>query len=372
LEALPTTMRAAVMYDVDDIRIEERPLPDACSPAMRSCGIARERRVQRRPDAVVRAEEGAVRVRSRARGNDRRVRRRPRAVDARRRAPFAIGDRVFAHHHAPCLDCDVLPLGSLRALRDVAFDESRAGRHVGVRPRIPRANLVDTLVLPANVSFADGSLVEPLACVVKSMRRAFPVERAPRAKRWTLRPALLRETRALRDRRRSDGTQMHVALGSAFGATVYASDFNAERLAARASVSAASATFAPPDCAREVARRHERTARGCGHLRPGNAGRPATRRSTATAADGTVLMFTPIEPDERFTFDQSAAYFRDLRLISSYSCGPKDTADSLALIARGTLTAARLGATEFPFPAVEPAYEAMRSADVLKAIVTFP
>jgi L-iditol 2-dehydrogenase len=42
--------------------------------------------------------------------------------------------------------------------------------------RIPRANLGDTLAIPASLSFADGSLIEPLACVVKSLRRAFPLE----------------------------------------------------------------------------------------------------------------------------------------------------------------------------------------------------
>jgi L-iditol 2-dehydrogenase len=85
-----------------------------------------------------------------------------------------------------------------------------------------------------------------------------------------------------------------------------------------------------------------------------------------------MLMFTPIEPDQRFVFDQSAAYFRDVRIVASYSCGPDDTRAALSYIARGIVTARRLEATEFPFPAVEPAYEAMRSAEIVKAIVTFP
>jgi len=57
--------------------------------------------------------------------------------------------------------------------------------------------------------------------------------------------------------------------------------------------------------------------------------------------------------------------------VSSYSCGPRDTADSLRIVAAGIVTADALEATEFPFPAVEPAYEAMRSAEIVKAIVTF-
>jgi len=91
----------------------------------------------------------------------------------------------------------------------------------------------------------------------------------------------------------------------------------------------------------------------------------------ATASDGTMLMFTPIAPDERFSFDQSAAYFRDVRLVASYSCGPDDTAEALRLISAGVVTAERLDAVAVAFPAVAQAYERMRGAQISKAIVTF-
>ena len=86
---------------------------------------------------------------------------------------------------------------------------------------------------------------------------------------------------------------------------------------------------------------------------------------------GTVLMFTPIEPTERFIFDQSTAYFRDVRLIASYSCGPDDTREALNVIAEGIVTAARLGATLLPLQDVVQAYEGMRDLKMLKAIITF-
>ncbi len=82
-------------------------------------------------------------------------------------------------------------------------------------------------------------------------------------------------------------------------------------------------------------------------------------------------MFTPLEPHERYAFDQNAAYFRDVRLVASYSCGPQDTAEALRLIAGGAVTAARLGVDEYPFPRVDEAYRAMKAAAVVKAVVTF-
>jgi L-iditol 2-dehydrogenase len=366
LEALPATMRAAVMYDVDDIRIEERPLPElqpgdalvrlgasgVCS------GDLMPWYVRKKAPFVFGHEPAGTIV---AFGGD----GPPEPRDAGVR--LAVGDRVFAHHHAPCLACDDCRAGRFvhcATWRATALDPGGMAQYV----RVPRANLADTLVLPDTLSFVDGSLVEPLACVVKSLRRAFPVELGADVAFDTASGALVGKT--LYAIGAGVMGQMHVALARALGATVYASDFNPRRRALAERLGAA-ATFAPETALAEL---RDATSGRLADAVICGPGTPAALQHAveATAADGTVLMFTPIEPDERFTFDQSAAYFRDLRLISSYSCGPKDTADSLALIARGTLTAARLGATEFPFPAVEPAYEAMRSADVLKAIVTFP
>jgi L-iditol 2-dehydrogenase len=90
------------------------------------------------------------------------------------------------------------------------------------------------------------------------------------------------------------------------------------------------------------------------------------------AAGGTVVMFTPMEPGEPFALDQAAAYFRDLRLIASYSCGPDDTREALRLLTNGLVSADRFGAALFPFPRVAAAYEDMRAAETAKAIVTFP
>jgi L-iditol 2-dehydrogenase len=361
-EPLPATMRAAVMYDVDDIRIEERPLP-ALEPG----------------DALVRIGASGVcsgdlmpwYVRKKAPfvfGHE------PAGTlvafgDGASDAPgggLTLGARVFAHHHAPCLRCEACRAGRYvhcATWRSTALDPGGMAQYV----RVPRANLVDTLVLPQNVSFADGSLVEPLACVVKSLRRAFPRELAGRYVDGTWTGALAGATLYVI----GAGVmgQMHVALARDLGATVYASDFNAARRALAERLGAA-ATFAP-DAA--LAALRDATGGSLADAVVCGPGSPAALAHAveATADDGTVLMFTPIEPEQRFSFDQSRAYFRDLRLVSSYSCGPDDTADALLAIARGVVTAERLEATEFPFPAVEPAYEAMQAADVVKAIVTF-
>jgi L-iditol 2-dehydrogenase len=358
LQALPKTMRAAVMYAVDDIRIEERPLP-VLEPGdallrMAACGVCGSDMmpwyVKKKAPFVFGHEPAGTVV---ALGSD--------------CARVKIGDRVFPHHHVPCGDCDACDEGRFvhcATWRATFLDPGGMAEYV----RIPRANLADTLVLPEAFSFADGSLIEPLACVVKSLRRAFPIE---------LHAGVVPADAAARP---LGGRSlymigagvtglMHVALASALGATVYASDFNRARLGLARRLGAR-ATFAP-DAALEGLR--EATDGALVDVTICGPGSPAAMSHAVQTvrADGTVILFTPIAPDERFAFDQSPAYFRDLRLVASYSCGPQDTRESLRAIERGIVSGARLETTSFAFPDVARAYDAMSEAEVVKAIVTF-
>ncbi len=354
-EVLPATMRAAVMYDVDDIRIEERPLPELApgdvlvrTAASGVCsGDLMPWYVRKKAPFVFGHEPAGTLV--------------AYAGEAPR---LSLGTRVFAHHHAPCLACE--------ACRAGRFVHCATWRATGLDPggmaeyfRVPRANLTDTLALPEHLSFADGSLVEPLACVVKSLRRALPpaVEAALRGE-----PEALRGTTVYVVGAGVMGL-MHVAVAAGAGARVFASDFHAGRRAAAERLGAAVA-FAPEVALEQLAVATDGRLADAVICGPGS---PAALAHAveAAGADATALMFTPIEPSERFVFDQSRAYFRDLRLVSSYSCGPADTAAALGLIAAGTVTAQRLGVEEFRFPRVGEAYARMAAADVVKAVVTF-
>jgi len=157
--------------------------------------------------------------------------------------------------------------------------------------------------------------------------------------------------------------------GEALGARVFGSDFFEARRD-RAALLGAEATFGPAaalDGLNENGGAHAAEIVVCC---PGTSAALGHALRAASRA-GTVVMFSPLPPDEEFAFDQTAAYFRDLTLVSSYSCGPDDTAEALRLIAVGVVTAERLGATGVPFPAVAEAYEAMREARAIKSIVTF-
>ena len=159
---LPKIMRAAVVHDFDDIRIEALPVP-AIGPRdilvrVAACGICSGDVMDwyiRAKAPLVLGHEPAGTV----------------AAVGPEVTAFAPGDRVFMHHHAPCFVCERCRRGQhalCAAWKKSRLDPGGMAEYV----RVPEENLADTLRLPENVSCADGTLVEPAACSVKGIRRS--------------------------------------------------------------------------------------------------------------------------------------------------------------------------------------------------------
>jgi L-iditol 2-dehydrogenase len=85
---------------------------------------------------------------------------------------FAVGQRVFFHHHVPCMLCHFCQRGS--------FSQCATFRATRLYPgglaeyiRVPAANVQgDVLPLPNNISFEAATLIEPLACCIRGIERA--------------------------------------------------------------------------------------------------------------------------------------------------------------------------------------------------------
>jgi L-iditol 2-dehydrogenase len=325
-------MRAAVLYDVDDIRIEERPVPHI-GPG--------ELLVHTRASGICTGDVMAWYVRRKAPlvlGHE------PSGVVAavgEGVTEFRVGDRVFVHHHAPCFECDVCARGDYvqcATWRRTSIDPGGLAEYF----RVPRENTSDTLRLPDGVPLIDGSLVEPLACVVKSLRRS---GLQPHQQIYIIGLGVM--------------GLMHGLIALSMGAGVSGTDFLEER---RAFAKTLGIEAVHPD----------ENSGGADVVICGPGSPEALRNAIAAVAPGgTVVMFTPLEPGVPFTFDPNDLYFRDVKLVTSYSCGPQDTRDALALIERGIVTAQRLGATEYPLEEAPAAYDALRHSRIIKPIVTF-
>lgn len=85
---------------------------------------------------------------------------------------FQVGDRVFVSHHVPCGECRYCRNGHHSVcdmLRTTHFDPGGFAEYV----RVPKINVdFGTFRLPDELTFEEGSFIEPLACVVRAQRFA--------------------------------------------------------------------------------------------------------------------------------------------------------------------------------------------------------
>ena len=269
---------------------------------------------------------------------------------------FRVGDRVAPHHHAPCLAC-----GACAAGRYVHCPEWRRSRlepgGMAELVRIPAGNLSrDTLKIPDAVTDEEASFVEPLATVVKALRRSG----------FTKGQSLLVVGLG-------PAGQLAIRLARALGAsTIAGADRVASRLALAAAGGGADAVI---DVAREplgaASRRIAPEGFDVAFVCPGKRDVVADAFAAASSG-GTLLLFTMAPPGEVWPADLFELYFREVAVVPSYSCGPDDTREALARIARREVCVADLVSHRYPIARAAEAFERARGLEgVMKVAITF-
>lgn len=336
-------MRAAVALDYDNVQLQELPVPD-CGPQdalvqIKACGICSGDvtpwYIRKKCPTVVGHEPAGVIVEVGS-----QVTR------------FKPGDRVFVHHHAPCYGCRHCQRGfytMCETWRSTRLDPGGLAEFV----RVPRENLEgDTLHLPSYLTFEDGTLIEPVACVVKAFRRA---GFQPGQRLAVLGLGFI--------------GQVMVRLARHYGAElVLASDPVAWR---REKGLESGADFvAEPEHFAELVGEH--TEAGADVVMVGPSSSAAILAGIECAGRGsTVLLFMGPEPGVKLEIEPNHLFFNEISLVSSYSCGPDDTRDTLYLIREGVLASDDLVTHRFPLEETLQACRlTARAGESLKVLVT--
>ena len=339
-------MQVARLYDFGDIRVERSALPevgpDDILVRTRACGICSGdimpwyiRRkaplvLGHEPVGVV-AETGAA-VRN-----------------------FRPGDRVFVHHHAPCFNC-----ASCRRGEYVQCATWRASK---ITPGgmaeyflVAAANQRDTLKLPDGLGDSDGVLVEPAACVVKSIRRS------------GLRPGESILVIGL-----GIMGMMHVRLARHLGAaTIIGADLFERRAKRAQELGADFGVVVAGDNLIEQVREITKGAMADVVIVGPGTGKAIASGIAAAGKGATVVQFTATPPEDEMLIHPHDLYFNETRLVPSYSCGPDDTREALELVRRGVLSAKELVTHHFPLARIGDACEQAQRPESLKVVVTFP
>lgn len=338
-------MQVARLYDFGDIRVEQsaRPEvgPDDILVRASACGICSGDimpwYIRRKAPLVLGHEPVGV------------VEEAGAAVRG-----FRPGERVFVHHHAPCFDC--------AACRRGEYVQCATWRATKITPGgmaeyflVSAENQRDTLRLPDDVADIDGVLVEPAACVVKSIRRS------------GLKPGETILVIGL-----GIMGMMHVKLARYHGAGLVIGADLFETRASRAKALGADIglVVSGDDLAEQVRQITDGAMADVVIVGPGTA-RALSAGIAAAGKGATVLQFTATPPEEEMLVRPHDLYFNETRLIPSYSCGPDDTREALELVRRGVLSARELVTHRFPLARICEAYDQAQKPDSLKVVVTF-
>ena len=299
-------MRVAMYYNNQDVRLEELPKPQLGPgellvkvQASGICGsdVMEWYRIKKAP--VVLGHEITGEIAEIGNGVDR----------------YHLGDRVFVSHHVPCNTCRYCLSGLhtvCETLHTTNYDPGGFAEYL----RVPPLNVDRGIfLLPDEISFEDGTFIEPLACVIRGQRLA----------------RLLPGQTVLVLGSGISGL-LHIAMAKASGAgRIIATDISAYRLDAAQRLGADGAIHAEEDVP--------------ARLRQTNEDRPADLVIVCTGAlpafhqalqsvdrGGTVLFFAPTEPGVDLPVPVNDFWRNGITLMPSYGAGPFDIGVAIDLL----------------------------------------
>ena len=269
---------------------------------------------------------------------------------------FKKEDRVFTHHHAPCLICKYCRRGDF--VHCLSWKNSRIiPGGISEYILIPSINLKhDTIRLAGDISFEDGALIEPTACAVKGLKRTQlkshdTVLIIGLGVMGLINLLLIKEF-GCEKIIGADMVQFRLEKALEFGAdnVIDVSRQNLfDGLREVTNGDMAELVIVGPNSV-------EAMEQGLGCVRPG----------------GQVLFFTPARPGEILAIDPNHLYFNDINILTSYSCGPTDTAAAHELIIKRVVSAGKLVTHTFPIEKTEEAFElTSRAQNSLKSLIVF-
>lgn len=269
---------------------------------------------------------------------------------------FSPGDRVFIHHHVACYSCHYCNHGDHTMCPSYQTSNispcGLAEQFLVPEWNVSRGGLIK---LPDGIGFEEASLVEPLACCIRALRKS-NIQNGDDVAVFGAGPAGM----------------MHVMLAQALGAgKTFAVDINDFRLgfARKHGVR----TFnAQTDSAIHEEIRRETGGRGVDICVVATGSMRALQQSfDLTRKGGKIVLFGVPPKGSNLTYDMSKLYSNEHSVIPSYAASEIETNEALRMMSEKKLDVQSLITHRFD---ISDAAEAVRCAheakDAMKVIVT--
>jgi L-iditol 2-dehydrogenase len=299
---------AAVYYNNKDVRIQEMPIPgiadDELLLKVMACGICGSDviewyRVPKAPRVLGHEATGVI------------------EKVGEKVKQYHVGDRVFVSHHVPCNECRYCLSEHHTACETLHTTNYYPGGFAQYI-RVPRVNIERGVYkLPADMSFEEGTFIEPLACAVRGQRLAG-----------------IRKEDTLLIIGSGIAGLLHAQLAKVNGVRkIVAADINPYRLSMAEKLGAHHAVNAKENLPQK--------------LREINNGRLADKVIVCTGATqaaltalecvdkgGTILFFAVPEPTVKIPVPMTEFWRNEITIKTSYGAAPNDLEESLAILAK--------------------------------------
>lgn len=267
---------------------------------------------------------------------------------------FKVGDRVAASHHVPCFHCHYCELGHhtlCDTLKKTNFDPGGFAELI----RLPEVNVrYGVYPLSDDVSFEEGTLIEPLACVVRAQEKA-----------------QVRSGQTVLVLGSGMAGLLHIQISKLKGAKrVFATDINEFRLKVAKAFGADDAWSASEDIAARLTQSNEGRLADAVIVCVGSRA-VAEQALELVGRGGTILFFALAGPDQVIPLAMNKVFWEQgATLMSSYAASPDDHRKALELIRARKIDPQKMISHRLGFSEVAKGFELVAEAqDSLKVII---
>ncbi len=268
---------------------------------------------------------------------------------------YKAGDRVFVSHHVPCEECHFCLQGHQTACETLHKTNYFPGGFAEYI-RIPKINVKKGVyLLPNEMSYEEGTLIEPLACAVRGQRIA----------------KINKNCSVLIIGSGVSGL-LHLQLAKAKGASpIFATDIKEFRLSKANEFGAdlaitANEEIVPKIKAANAGRLVDRVIVCAGSLKA------AKQAIYSVERGGIILFFAVPEPGKDPTIPLNDFWRKEITLATSYGAAPIDLKESLKLLKSKTIDAKKMITHRFSLDQAGKGFKIAAEADKCLKVVLIP
>lgn len=337
-------MKVAVYYSNKDVRIEERPKPviSKCEVLLRikACGICGSDvmewyRIKKAPRILGHEATGEI------------------VEVGELTKDWDIGDRVFISHHVPCYSCRYCEAGHhtlCDTLRRTNIDPGGFAEYA----RVPEINVKYGLFrLPDEVSYDDGTFIEPLGCVIRGQRLA----------------GIKKEDTVLILGSGISGL-IHIRLAKLLGCVVVATDINDYRME-MAKQSGADLVINGNEDVPKIVKDFSGSLADL--VIVSTAAGPALQQSFYSVdRGGRILFFAPTSPEERIPMPLYDLYFNGTTILFSYAAARDDILEAIRIIKENSIRIQELITHKIQLSEIQKGFDLVAKADRSVKVIVHP